>query len=231
MVLIISENFDPSTNDVIDWLIHYSVDYYRVNMDDDVSFKVCIDYSEVFQEPQYSFQHDKTKIYLSDLTAVWYRRGGFPLTIDVNGLSFEGLGGDAPDQLKDSLRLENRALLNTFYKKLGRLKNVNILGRRETGTLNKLDVLDLAYKLGVNIPRYIICTDRKQALDFYKSCDGKVIGKAIHENPLFYDDSNRVFTSFVERISLNDINGMADTFMPSLLQEEIVKDIEIRTFF
>lgn len=231
MVLILSENFDPVTNDVIDWLVSFSAQYYRVNLDDDTEFRVSINYSDSSIQPEYSFIHNDNKIKFSDLTAVWYRRGGFPRTNDYTKYSFKNLEGNAPTELIKCLREENWALLNSMYKKLVRLPNVNILGRRETGTMNKLDVLDLANGCGLRVPRYTVCNNKTEAIRFFEKCSGKVIVKAIHENPLFYDDRDRVFMSFVERISLEDIQKKEEFFSPSLLQEEIEKNIEIRTFF
>lgn len=231
MILIISESFDPSTEDVIDWLIFFSAKFYRINIDDKVKFNVEIKYTETSVRPEYILHHNSKKIYLSSITAVWYRRGGFPKAIDYSLFNFENLESNASSELIKNLREENWALLDSVYKKLIRLPNVIILGRRETGTLNKLDTLDLALSVGIKVPKYIVCNDKKSAIDFYNSCNGNIISKAIHENPLFYDDCDRAFICYVEKVTFRDLEQKGDNFMTTLLQEAISKNVELRIFF
>ncbi|MCB9355610.1 MAG: hypothetical protein H6575_13660 [Lewinellaceae bacterium] len=75
MILIVSENEDHSTSQVIQWLIYYKAKFVRVNKGDTLTLQgVHISNNKVCRFVFLS--KERGKIDLGDITAIWYRRGG-----------------------------------------------------------------------------------------------------------------------------------------------------------
>ena len=74
MILIISNNDDISTSDVIDWLIYNDVQFYRINMDEFNRLEITTLINNGAIETEISFPHLQKKVNSSEIRAIWYRR-------------------------------------------------------------------------------------------------------------------------------------------------------------
>ncbi len=226
MILILSEKFDPSTNDIIDWLRFFNVPFLRINYNDSyaISYKACI----TSEESSESIIIDNQEYQLEDFSAFWYRRGGLPGYREINDFTIsEDTISDA--ELKKNIKEEDYALRHFFYAVLE--KNVRRIGASKTDTLNKLKTLHLAKKSGLKVPKTIITGDKNELEKFRESCNHGIITKAIHEGVLFYDKSDRGYMSYVEEIDDRVFSQIPATFHASKFQEKLDKWIELRVFF
>src|SRR5690606_23727997 len=73
MILVLSENGDLSTNDVLKWLDYFGVEWTRINEDDRVEF-TSLKYIDN-RIKHFIITVNGQAIDLLDVKAYWYRRG------------------------------------------------------------------------------------------------------------------------------------------------------------
>lgn len=200
-ICIITECFDPSTQNVIEWLLYYKQPFIRQNVETG------------FQEFHLSFKHKK--IYSTFHNAVmWNRRGYMPII---------------PYDLKQTswinyLKEEQLSVLFAFEI----INKANYIGSYQLEfTNNKINNLLEASKIGLDIPNTIVTNNKKSLFEFIEK-DKRYITKSINESP--YLDSNDFYYCGAGTFELK-LNDISEIFAPSIIQEYIEKDIEIRTFF
>jgi hypothetical protein len=75
MILIVSENEDHSTSEVIQWLIYFKAKFVRVNKGD----RLILHRVQISNHKDCKFilmSKERGEIDLNSITAIWYRRGG-----------------------------------------------------------------------------------------------------------------------------------------------------------
>lgn len=203
MILILSNDTDQSTNDVIDWLIFYNANFKRINFSDSLRVnKACIDGSISFE-----LELIKTGeiIHSNDISFFWYRRGDLNIYLDSD------------IQETDYISREQERLKQFIYHFL--VKKVPSIGNYYDNDINKLIVLSLAADLGISVPKTLVTTNKNELGEFLKN-NGEVITKAI--------DNSLNLTSLVNH---NAFTNSEDEFFYSLFQVCVSKFIELRIFF
>lgn len=214
MILIVSEIDDASTVQVIQWLKYWSIPYIRINKEDrfNVSrFEIKADGSLYINlESQ-----DNRIIELSKIKANWYRRGD----LNFSEIKLETI---TDTRLNHSilyfLKSEFQKIREFIYLYLESIPHIGTVSTRE---LNKLQVLFLAASVGLRIPDTRITHCRSQL------SHEKNITKAISDAFYFYVNRSKYMTY----TSCVDKHGIPATFFPSLVQNEIPKEADIRVFF
>lgn len=212
-ILIISENDDLSTDDVIGWLDYYNCSFKRVTDEKAVQLDYChiSNDSSLIQ----SFNTQDHSFCMSEFKSTWYRRGQLQIksTTDHNSLF-------------NRFRLQEDNKLTEFF-------DINSSGFVRVNSykdnfINKLDVLVKAKNAGLKIPNTLIVTMRSQIEKLDRS---KYIVKSISEmkNHFIYKGFKIVHGSTTRMLS--DIKNIPEKFLPSLLQEYIEKRFEIRSFY
>lgn len=218
MILIFTDEFEPATDYVIEWLNYYKATFLRLSPESKIAFVEfnsddnCIKFS-------YKGETYTTKEFLS----IWYRRGFFPFdtdTIDflikkkerkeiVNFAFFE------IERAKEFFHyiFEEKPRLGSFFKK----------------ELNKLITLQVAKNIGIQIPETII-TDSAKGLKNFDAQKKRTITKTIGSG-LHYSTKNYVLQNFTEPINRNEIKKLTVKTLITLLQEGIEKKYELRIFF
>ncbi len=216
IILIFSENVDESSNEVIDWLIHYNYKVVRINAGTYIKF---IEYDEVTDVFQLSVNDE---LFLSsDLQAIWYRKGEFyyPFFHEIKqSVSFS-------KKLDQYVTEEWKDLFDFF---IDRQKKIKILGSYQNRSVNKLKVLDLAKQCGFLVPHTFI-TSKKSTVEKNFESHGFLIVKGIVDSPNINSEDILV-NAYTERIDHDSIEKLPHEFFPSLFQKEIVKKFEIRSF-
>jgi hypothetical protein len=200
-MLIITENNDKSTDKVLEWLHYYGAKVIRKNVDSDFT-DISIQIT--------------SKLITSSLTnyAVWNRRAHLPI-IPINLKKTNWM---------DYLKKEQLSILSS----LEHINKENYIGSYiQELCSNKLLNLQEAVKVGLEIPNTIATNNRRDLLEFIKS-DRKYITKSLSIPPSFETEDS--FYSSNGTTELN-INSIPKRFAPSLVQEYVEKDIEIRVFF
>lgn len=211
MVLILSEENDFSTNDVIDWLIYYRIKFVRINSNDQIKLNyLCSDVFEICCKKQI--------INSINIDSVWYRRGNFffDLTTKRNNI-FINYNHE-----------ENKVIKSHIHNILSLKRSLNNFNFSDE---NKLDILSEAKKLGLNTSNYLVTQSKDVLQDFFKEHKQKVISKAL-KRPfnLITDDGIRYHT-YTYFLKEKDIEKLPDTFNPTFFQEALDKKYEVRTFY
>jgi hypothetical protein len=203
-ILIFSNVNDFSTSEVIKWLELKNQKYYLISSISDFhKYNICLneDYA------------------LKNVAAVWYRK----MFASFSQIETEN------NELKNSTQEFLLSELKYFYFGVEKIfKNVKSLGNGFTlMDLNKIEVLIEAKKLKLNIPDFLLTTNKKELLEF-KNRHSNIITKPIYNAvPIIYSEEKKglMYTSLVDD---DVINKLPDEFFPSFFQEYISKDYELR---
>lgn len=216
MILILSEEKDVSTVHIIEWLIHWEIPFFRINQEDSIYIKKIQinnnnDCDAVF------VKNKKDEISLKEIKAYWYRRGAiyvdyptFLTSIETETLKME---------IENHLEREMKVCVDYIHFLLDHTPHIGTYGIRR---LNKLKVLHLAANLGIIIPETLITISK---LDYLNSYHKDTITKSIEEG---FSYNKERLTTYTEDIEAKDI---PESFFPSLFQEKIEKEADIRIFY
>lgn len=202
-MLIISDSNDKSTDQVIDWLDFFdpNIQFKRTNVDYDFE-KIVINIGE------------KESNKIDNLKVVWIRRGHIPII---------------PNSLKNTrwteyLKKEQLSLLTMFELS----EDLYCIGSFHKELYNnKLYNLKEASKVGLSIPQTIITNNREDLLSFIDK-DKKYITKSLCQSPYIEFENYYYYGNGTISVNLDNIPPI---FAPSLIQECIEKEVEIRVFF
>lgn len=204
MVLIITEKADRSTINVIDWLTYLNIKWVRINED------ILLDY--LFTSNDIEFNNGINSFKLSDIKAVWYRRGQIKLKYQ----SF------SDKNINNTLKTEYVKLHEFIYYKLSLLPHINVY---QTSEVNKLIVSDVARKCGLKTPKdYLFSNFFLTELDSTIKYSTKPIAGS---NVMDYDD----FFSIDYTVKIDKDTVIPSSFFPSLVQNYVEKKYEIRIFY
>lgn len=232
MICILSQSvFEPTTEAVIDWLRFWLIPFVRLNVDDIKTAPLSITLDA--QGTVLSCQAGNIPVDPSRIKVVWYRRWGPYSEQSQNGKAlFVGvIQEDVWEKNVVSavvhLRRELR-VVGTFI--FDCLSSARWLSHPLTSTLNKLQVLRLASECGIDIPKTLVSSDRTALATFVSKHD-RVITKPIGDGVVFELGGSSFFsyTSVVNEDPFTR-NGN-DLVFPTLLQECLNKQYEIRAFF
>jgi ATP-GRASP peptide maturase of grasp-with-spasm system len=216
MILIISINYEQSTSEVAEWLLHYKAEFEIVtetNTIKQLSYTLNAEANEIN-----IITSSGNYINFNNIKSVWYRRSKFH---NGNGILNEGNGfskdADYFIQIaKDEWKCTDELLLLS-------LKDKMLVGDYFKSNLNKLAVLELAKSQGLLIPDSIITSQKKDLLNNKWRMINKNISNVAHIAILNKSYCNRT-------IEINT-DLLPETFFPALFQKLIVKKYELRVFF
>jgi ATP-GRASP peptide maturase of grasp-with-spasm system len=225
MVLIISYD-NGSANIIIDWLISKNIVVHRLNpYFDNVKIKeiqITADDSEI--ELEFEVYNTKTK--LSDYTGIWVWHG---LLRFSNCEIISASNTPTTEVLKKSLDNHHQVLINFISEYISNFSN-NTIGNFRIQSLNKLEVLFKAKKIGINIPATYIVSSKERLLALSENVE--LITKPYHEvaYPIYHE---KVYQNYTNELSDSWIKKEVfdGNFFPSLVQNKINKLFEIRSFF
>jgi len=205
MIIINSSDTDQTTNDVIDWLRYYRVNYKRINDSDEVRIRnLTIDNGIDFE---IEFLTTGEILKAKEISFFWYRRGELNLDIDC----------DIEEQAflqKEQFRLKQ--LVNHYLR-----NKVPSLGSFNDNYINKLIVLNEAESVGLAIPKTLITSNKKDLVEF-KEQHKNIITKAI--------DNARI-AEFTKIVGDEAIKSSDRAFFYTLFQSYKEKLVELRIFF
>lgn len=201
MILIISENNEITTTEIIRWLIFLKKKFIRIHEDE--VFEIRTKKKRIY------LQSKRNCFFIDKITSVWYRRGGLRfLRHKYNDSAINLHMNEYQHWLEDYVR-----------KYLEHKKHIN---KESNYHINKLITLEIAEEIGFDIPKYFLAEDTSDVeID-------KTIIKTISGNGLLqfknrsYD--GLIYTSVVKKNEVSD-------FFITFFQEKIRKDFEVRTFY
>ncbi|MDR2276182.1 MAG: grasp-with-spasm system ATP-grasp peptide maturase [Sphingobacterium sp.] len=221
MILIISQiEFEESTNKVIDWLDYYQANYLKINGDELIDSFI---YSLV--DENWRLYSDKFKLPPPcEISVIWNRRWVSNPVLFQKSHVFK-------DEI---LNKENLNYIRNEYTTLKELfayyyKDCKWVDPIENIKLNKLVVLEKAQSIGLEVPKTIITSEKEVLENFIKS-NGDVIIKSLYQLKFITID-NTAFNMYTEKISLELLDKLPETFFPACFQTLINKKFEIRIFY
>ena len=217
MILILSNHGDTSTDIVSDWLNYYKKTFIRINSDDIIDEKYLLKLTNGNIEIK---MNDK-RLSFEDINVVWMRKFGnfkdttsFKTLVNTNKYRFD---------LVELLQNEYRRVVVTIFIML---QNKKWLTKYTSTRLNKLQMLRTAYSCGLSIPDTIV-TNYKDILDKNK----RYISKSL-ENTIDIRISEEEYgVMYTSSINTTQYKLIPSKFAPSLIQEEIIKEYELRIFY
>ncbi|WP_025144434.1 grasp-with-spasm system ATP-grasp peptide maturase [Pedobacter jeongneungensis] len=222
MILILSSHGDDSTDYVMDWLAYYKEPVTRIN-DSDLTDRAALTIE--LSRSGVSMLVNKN-IQLMDAKATWFRKFGLFFESNIYSPSkklFEG-------KLHYFMHNEHDALMNAIYAPLS-LKTKWLCNPLIANNLSKFQQLVAASRAGLDIPESRV-TNRagavtQQVKNTFKRFLLKPLGECevIFHKALAYYITPQLLspTLFSERVKAR--------FFPSLIQEYLEKDVELRIFF
>lgn len=221
MIFILSSNSDHSTFDVIDWLDLWGKKWIKFDSNNSVRF---LNLSINQDSASFDFEVEGHRISTVDIESYWYRRDDFrfDLSVEVSKIGLPEL----ENQLINHVNSEVDFLRSGLHEVLAQKKHINDL---RTSDLNKLDMLIKAQKAGLKIPATIITSNRED-FEKFKSKYPQLISKAIQHGARFQFEQEEELLSFL--CYTEDYESEPpESFFPTLFQEKLDKEIELRVFF
>ncbi len=230
MLLILSDESDVSTNDVVNWLNYFSVYYKRVNGNSSINLKNIylsdegVKWNLTITE---NFNPLPVSISSDSISQFWYRRGALSinksLTISPN---FSPANYQVIDELQRCINDNQNDVIDFLYHNLQSVKSIGSWYENDT---IKIVNLQIAKQTGLLIPPTTIVNTKEELIQFLHK-HGKCITKGINYNG-FLLDRKLSGGCGTELIKEEDINNIAETFAPSLIQKYLEKLFEIRIFY
>jgi ATP-GRASP peptide maturase of grasp-with-spasm system len=219
MVLILSESNDTTTSQVMEWLIAMGKTVLRLNECDKMTAFSIINGNAQLQFFQMSTQQQVA----FDLNAVdmfWFRKRTFNLKEWVG----QQFGNACIEKYIDRELGVTAAYLHYL---LSQKPNLAVLF---TASMNKLVVNQMAVAVGLQIPAYIISTQKAELYNFLANHNDACITKAISET-FFIQVEGGFLVSYTEPANRQDLVDYGDNMMPVLLQNKVDKKYELRIFY
>lgn len=214
MILILTDQKEPTTDLIIDWLIKLQKKFIRISAENIITIK-NIYFENNKLEAVFSF--DNSEVDTKDITSYWYRRSclGWKIpNIDSSSDLMKALSDFRYVEEKQSILILNH-ILNSKAK----------LNKYEDNELIKIVNLELALSVGLNVPRTFISKNKNEVQTFQLKNKIDLITKTIGDPISFFHFGIHQFTSKVESIDLKN------NFSLSLFQEKIKKKFELRIFY
>ena len=221
MVLIISDEMDFSTNEIIDWLLYYKKEFYKINNTDNVRIKNI----NISSKGNLDFNlvvNDKDEIKFSSISSYWYRRGTFTLSYKVPAFFNECL-----NFIEQNLREDISSNVRFLHTSLFLFKKG--FGFFYDNFTNKLINLLIASDCGLKVPNTLLCDNKQEIKEFLKN--KKNIITKTGDIPIYFEDKKHEYISGTVEFSESDLNEITDYFYPSVFQNLLVKKYELRIFY
>lgn len=218
MILILGyDAYEQGTDPVITWLLHYGVPFVKVSLTDllyhKVGYYVDVENRDVVLNGQ-SLKHT--------ISTIWHRR----FLGAAAGLTYPA--GPHTEQLTFEVRTEVRDLVDYLHVLL---KEKTWLTAFDKLKVNKLELLDVARQCGLRVPQTRVINNRRDASQFYHQLGGQVVSKPIADVRSSYQQDDCTYVVLTNSLDAARLAALPEYFFPTLFQERVVIDFEIRVFY
>lgn len=174
MILIISENNERTTNEIIRWLVALKKDFIRVHENEVFEIKT--------KEKRIYIESQRNCFFIDKIKSVWYRRGG---------LQFLRKRYENPAV---NLHMnEHQHWLENYVRNY--LEKKNHINKESNYHVNKLIVLDIAKEIGFNIPEYFLAESTDE-VELNETITKPIAGTGILK---FEDSFGSIYTNIVDK--------------------------------
>ncbi len=216
MILIISGPNDYSTDEVIRWLNYYKTPVERINYTDPVKIQ---DIKLNNHTIDFSILLNNRTIQYQDISGVYYRRGMLNIHPSTTNII-------SSNRSLNYLITNEIEILQDYLHQV--IEEGNCIGNFKNRSLNKLRVLNLAKKHGIDFPQTYITSEKSTVEKLLQS--SSLITKNISEVAHILEKENQ-HNSLTYAVDNIFIKNSSERFLYSLFQAKIKKDFEIRSFY
>jgi ATP-GRASP peptide maturase of grasp-with-spasm system len=229
MVLILSQEDDGSTTEVINWLKHLGTPYFCINRTSILhldNLKIINNRTSFTLKVSEHYLNVGTRYIQSEqIRSFWYRRGYF--SIEPNSIKNKSEHSDIKSGLNKYLREENQKVIQFLNQYFRTQKHLNSYLDNNT---NKLHNLSIATTIGLNVPYSLVTSSKIDFLRFKEDMKCEFITKAI--NVAGFDIQAQVFLwGHTEVLTEAFIEQMPEIFGLSLFQQFVEKAFDLRIFY
>jgi len=226
MILILSQDsWEVTTEEVMDWIAYLKGDALRLNGEDLLDPNhYCFQLSARGEPHLYlHLEGCRREINLDEIYVVWFRRW-----YNYNNLNF--LEAIKKTELKHRIERHMTYEINTLSRFLFKmLKDKYWLSSERDVGINKLEILQAAGSVGLDIPHTMV-TNTKTQLVHFKKQHGRIVTKCIGE-PTFFNYKKANYGLYSEPIDDAALVSLPGVFFPCLAQEMLPKEYELRVFY
>lgn len=224
MIFVCSDSTDFSTTHVIKWINYLGGSYIRFNENDKIRFLKTIGLTDFLFELQ--TETSKKIFKFSEIKSYWYRRGGM-------SPNFDRVENHTPYSKDINHYLSNEYFaVSDFMENLLESKTAHRIGKRSFNLINKLNLLQKASELQLDVPDTLITTSKADLLEFYiKNKTRGIITKDAHHPLTINFSKTELGVFYTSEVLLSHITCLPESFFLTKFQEKLDKDFEIRTFF
>lgn len=226
MVIIISEQFEISTSEVMEWIDHLGGHPVRLNGSQFFEADTFAHALSLENEEGQNLRiHFKGKeIAVDDITYVWFRRdehAKMPSFIKaINNKSLrQQVGRHIAIEMVRAKEFLQLALLQKPH-----------IGNPQEKSFAKFLPLQIAQRLEMDIPATLL-TDSKQELTAFKKRHHKIITKAISDSDFFELEDGTVISGYTNELENEMLEEANEQFGVTFAQEMLEKELEIRSFY
>ena len=216
MILILSQENDKSTDDVIDWIHHIEGSCLRINSGD-------LYFNNVIKINSTSDSFKILNFNIHDINIVWMRRF-HNIEYYTNSL-FDDSEVKGIIDVKRSLNYESNAISDYFLSIFSKKK---WLTKHKQAYVDKLIALDIAQKLGIDIPNTLISSEINEIEKFYSTFK-KIISKPLSNCELIMYGGN-YYSNYTSEVNFEELLN-SKRIPLTLFQENLDKEFEIRVFY
>lgn len=216
MILILTYDFyEQGTDPVTEWLAYFKHPYIKLCLRDLINDANSFSIHSTTNEVLYN-SLNLTK----DIGSIFYRR----FRVNFNFKLSYNLG-----YINNRLNAETNSELSHLSELFFYLmKDKHWFPKPSVIEVNKEIVLSIAKSCGLNTPRTLISTSKDDLLKFYARFP--IVYKPLNGFS-YYTIGEETYSSYVTEINNELLSSLPDKFFPSLFQERIKSEYEIRTFY
>lgn len=218
MVLLLAEDNDVQTNNIIDWLNYFGEKFIRINYGEKIT-TINISINNDNNAVVY-LKYQDTFFYLHEIKGYWLWRSYFVYS-SRNTLPQN-------DPIISYLIFESEHISDFVHREFER-RIKNKIANIDTIVANKLEILSAASDFHINIPPTLVSNDKAIILDFLIT-HGDVIVKAINAGFNGKYGTGR-YLQYTSKIKKEDVCRLPTDLFPCIFQKEIKKKYELRVFF
>jgi len=218
MIAIITTTEDLTSDIVISWLENSKTPYVRINSNEIIengNLEFILSNSKSFIRIK-KFEIEKVKV-------VWFRRWDTFSTFE----DFKSKKPELKESLKNYVWREYYEMSRLFFRYIYSNAKWIDIPDSISKSFSKINQLEIAKEMGMTIPYTEIVSSKSRLIQIMKKME--IITKPISDlSNLLYE--NNLFLLYTTKITESDLEKMPDFFFPILIQENIVKTFEIRSF-
>jgi ATP-GRASP peptide maturase of grasp-with-spasm system len=223
MILILSqEGLEPTTEAVIDWIRHLGGDCVRVN-GADIAGAVPVEMTVDGGGPLVRLRIREREVTSREVRVVWlwrwHARHGAPVKATPGAESLA-------TEINAHLAGETNAVSQAFFSFF---RHARWLTSPDDAALGKLQALQAAAAAGLDVPATLV-TNRRDEIERFRERHGRVITKSVGDAATFAV-GGRFFGLYTAEATARETADLPATLFPSLVQELVEKDFEVRAFY